>query len=121
MAAVKEKTKTIEISLKQDKGAFSIFKQTGIKKQDLDFSGMSVLRQLLSNEKARILYTIKVKSPTSMYDLAKILDRNFKAVRDDIKFLERLGFIELIEEKTKNRIRHVPKIVVDKIILNLSI
>lgn len=117
----KKTTRTFEIILKQSKGKFSIFKKKGPSKKGLDYSAMLTLRQLLSNEKARILYTIKTKKPTSIYDLAKKLDRNFKAVSDDIKLLEKFGFIQLFQRKTKNRIRHVPKIVVDKIIINLEI
>ena len=82
---------------------------------------MSALRQLLSNEKARIIHTIKTQKPGSIYELAKNLERNFKSVRDDVKILERFGFIELIEEKTKNRIRHKPEIVVDNILINIKL
>jgi predicted transcriptional regulator len=79
------------------------------------------LRQLLSNEKARILDTIKNEKPISIYNLAKKLNRSFKSVNDDIKLLQRFGFIELVEEKTKNRIRYRPVIVVDKITIHLEI
>ena len=115
------KTKTREITITESKGAFSLFKKKGTSKEDYDFSGVLALRQLLSNEKARILDVIKTQKPGSIYDLAKKLDRNFKAVNDDIKLLERFGFIELIEEKTKNRIRHRPEIVVDTVTINLMI
>lgn len=115
------KTKTREITITESKGAFSIFKKQKTSKQDYDFSGVLALRQLLSNEKARILHMIKTQNPKSLYDLAKKLDRGFKSVSDDIKLLERFGFIELIEEKTKNRIRHKPEIVVDTITINLKI
>lgn len=115
------KTKTREITIKESKGTFSLFKTQGISKKDYDFSGILALRQLLSNEKARILHTIKTKNPTSIYDLAKKLGRGFKSVNDDIKLLERFGFIELIEEKTKNRIRHKPVIVADTITINVKI
>jgi predicted transcriptional regulator len=79
------------------------------------------LRQVLSNEKARILHTIKTQNPISIYDLAKKLDRGFKSVSDDIKLLERFGFIELVEEKTKNRIRHKPVIVVDTVTIHMKV
>jgi len=121
MAKEKNKTKIREITIIESKGAFSIFKKSGSSKEKLDFSGVAALKQVLSNEKARILYSIKTQNPTSIYDLAKKLGRNFKAVRDDIKLLERFGFIELIAEKTKNRVRHVPKIVVDTMVINLKI
>jgi predicted transcriptional regulator len=53
--------------------------------------------------------------------LAKKLGRGFKSVSDDVKLLERLGFIELIEEKTKKRIRHKPVIVVDTITIHIKV
>jgi predicted transcriptional regulator len=109
-----------EITLKGGKQAFSIFKK-GSAKEDYDFSGILALRQLLSNEKARILHVIKTQKPKSIYELAKKLNRGFKTVNDDVKLLERFGFIELIEEKTKNRIRHRPAIMVDTISINVRI
>lgn len=113
--------KTREITLRESKGAFSLLKKPGVSKKDYDFSGVSALRQLLSNEKARILDVIKTQKPQSIYELAKKLNRGFKSVSDDIKLLERFGFIELVQEKTKNRIRHRPEIVVDTVIINIKI
>ena len=115
------KTKTREITITESRGAFSFFKKPKISKDEYDFSGILALRQLLSNEKARILDVIKTQKPQSIYELAKKLKRNFKSVNDDIKLLERFGFVELIEEKTKNRIRHRPEVVVDSMIINIHI
>lgn len=115
------KTKVREITIKESGGAFSIFgKQIGSKKE-FDFSGILALRQLLSNEKARILSVIKKEKPKSIYDLAKKLNRGFKAVNDDLKLLERFGFIEFIEEKTKNRKRHKPEIIVDTVTIHVRL
>jgi predicted transcriptional regulator len=115
------KTKIREITITQSKGAFSIFKKSKTSKKDFDFEGISTLRQLLSNEKARILSVIKNQKPDSIYDLAKKLGRDFKSVIDDIRLLERFGFIDLIEEKTKKRRRYKPEIVVDTITIHLKI
>ncbi|MFA7707932.1 MAG: hypothetical protein WCX73_03210 [Candidatus Pacearchaeota archaeon] len=115
------KTKIREITITESNGTFSVFKKIKNSKKDYDFSGILALRQLLSNEKARMLHIIKTQRPKSIYDLAKKLERGFKSVNDDIKLLERFGFIELIEEKTKNRRRYKPEIVVDTIIINLKI
>ena len=116
-----ERTKTREILIKESYGAFDLFRKQGISKEDYDFSGIAALRQLLSNEKARVLDAIKTKNPKSIYELAKILGRNFKSVSKDINLLERFGFIELVEEKTKNRIRHKPEIAVDNLTINIRI
>jgi len=114
------KTKVREITVIQSKGTFSIFKKAGNSKKDYDFEGLSLLRHLLSNEKARLLHTIKTQEPGSLYDLAKKLGRTFKSVNDDVKFLERFGFLELLEEKTKNRIRHKPIIAVDTMTIHVK-
>jgi predicted transcriptional regulator len=115
------RTKTREITIADSKGAFAIFKKSGLSKADYDFDGLLALRRLLSNEKARILHTIKHYEPKSIYELAKKLGRNFKAVNDDIKLLERFGFVEMTEEKTKNRTRHKPEVVVDTITIHVRL
>ena len=115
------KTKTREIFIRESKGDFKLFKQTKIPDEEYNFDGLSTLKRILSKEKAKILDAIKYKNPKSIYNLAKILGRPFKAVFDDIKLLERVGFIELIEEKDKKRIRHKPEIVVDQITIHLKI
>jgi len=110
-----------EITIREQKGAFSLFKKAAQNKEEYDFSGISALRQLLSNEKARLLNVIKTQKPSSLYDLAKKLNRSFKSVHDDIKLLERFGFIEIAEDKIKNRIRHKPLIITDTITIHLKI
>ena len=114
-------TKIREINIKESKGAFSLFRKSGTSKKDYDFTGMQALRQLLSNEKARIIDAIKTQKPGSIYELAKKLNRSFKSVIDDIKLLERFGFIDLIAEKTKNRVRHRPVVVVDSVTINIHV
>ena len=115
------KKKIREVTIENSNGTFSILKKPGTSKEDFDFSSLLALRQLLNNEKARMLHVIKNQKPSSIYELAKILSRNFKAVSDDIKLLERWGFIELIGESTKNRKRYRPVVVVDTITINLNI
>jgi len=115
------KTKIREITLKESKGGFNIFKKGSTSKKDYDFSGILALRQLLSNEKARVLHAIKTQKPKSIYELAKMLNRGFKSVNDDIKLLERFGFVDRIQEKTKNRVRHRPEIIVDTITIHVKV
>lgn len=114
-------SKIREITITESKGAFSILRKGLLSKADYDFEGLSALRRLLSNEKARLLHILKTQKPGSIYILAKKLGRNFKTVNDDLKLLERFGFIELVEEKTKNRIRHKPELIADTITINLKI
>jgi len=110
-----------EITIRESKGAFSLFKKPSKNKEEYDFSGVSALRQLLNSEKARLLSVVKTEKPASLYDLAKKLNRGFKSVYDDIKLLERFGFIELVEEKVNNRTRHKPRLLADTITIHLKI
>ncbi|MFA5953862.1 MAG: hypothetical protein WC812_04680 [Candidatus Pacearchaeota archaeon] len=112
------KSKTREIEIKENKGTFSVFYKQKFSKKDYNFEGISALRQVLNNEKARILDVIKNKKPKSIYELAKLLNRPFKSVFDDVKLLERFGFVDFVQEKTKKRIRHRPELAVDT--LNIS-
>lgn len=115
------KSKVREVVIRESRGAFSIFEDKNVTKGSYNFDGLDSLRQLLSKEKARILDCIKTKKPGSIYELAKILGRPFKAVVDDVNTLKRFGFIELIEEKVNNRVRHKPQIMVDHLIVHLKI
>lgn len=98
-----EKTRIIDIYEKS--GAFtSVLRRFSKKdKHEYNYSDLALLRKLLSNEKARLLHTIKTKKPTSIYQLAKILGRDFKSVRDDIILLKKFGFIDLVHEKSKTK------------------
>lgn len=116
------KTKTREITLVDRGGTFSTFfkKITG-EDSEYDFNSLSALRKFLQKEKIKLIHTIKTRHPKSMYELAKLLSRDFKAVNEDVKLLERFGFIEMIAEKTGKRKRLKPIIVIDTINITVKI
>ncbi len=113
-------TKTRTITVAEKEGTFSsIFhKIKGTTKKE---SGISNLRHLLSNEKARLLHVCKLKQPASIYELAKLLSRDFKAVRQDIKILEQFGFIELISSHKHGRERLRPVVDADQVIITVNL
>ena len=114
--ARKSKTRDITIT---ERGGF--FRKLSGDKKEYDFEGISAFRRLISNEKARLLNVVKVKKPKSLYELAKILKRDFKSVRDDVKLLERFGFLDMIAEKSGKRKRLKPVIVVDSILVRIKV
>jgi predicted transcriptional regulator len=114
------KPKIREVFIRKSKSNF-FFDNKQFEKKDYDFDGLSSLKKLLSKEKARILDAIKYKKPGSMYELAKLLKKPFKATVDDVKLLERFGFIELVEEKVNGRKRMKPVIISDHVIIHLNI
>lgn len=117
-----KKIKSRDITIVDKAGTFNTFfkKLTG-ENEEYDFEGLSALRKVLSNEKAKVLYIIKSKKPESIYSLAKLLGRDFKSVNQDIKLLSRFGFIDLIAEKSGKRPRLRPEVVVSSININIKV
>jgi predicted transcriptional regulator len=114
-----ERIKTKTINIIEKGGSFSaIF---GKRKSSKNQSEISILRQLLSNEKARLLHICKTKKPDSIYALAKLLGRDFKAVRYDIKLLEKFGFIELISSHKDGRERLKPIVDADSVNITINL
>lgn len=92
------------------------------------YSNVLTLRQLLSSEKARMIEVIRHQKPLSIYDLAKKLGRDFKAVRQDLELLRHFHIIGLVKETGKSkkgkeikRQRLRPVLTCDKLQLNLQI
>lgn len=118
-----EKARKIEIKL--GPGTFnSFFRHFGVggkEEKSLNFSDISMLRQLLSNEKARILYTIQHKKPNSIYQLAKLLERDFKSVRKDLEILKNFGFIRFSSELKGKRRMLKPMLNITKLELSIQL
>lgn len=112
MAAKKSKTRYLNIDVNSSGFLSRII---GSRKNAYDSSDVSLLKQLLSKEKARILYVLKNNKPKSIYELAKILGRDFKSVRDDLKLLEKFGFIEFYETKNGKRRSLTPNLIVNQV------
>jgi predicted transcriptional regulator len=116
------KTKTREVTITDEGGAFAaFFKRFTSETHDFDFESLATLRKLLSNERAKLLHILKTKKPSSLYQLAKLLGRDFKAVRDDVLLLERFGFLEIVAEKTGKRNRLRPVLVVDQVQIKIKL
>ncbi|MEM3405825.1 MAG: HTH domain-containing protein [Candidatus Pacearchaeota archaeon] len=96
------------------------FRRISGNKEEYDFSELEDLRKVLNNEKAKILSIIKTKSPSSIYDLAKELKRDFKAVREDVKLLEKFGLIELRSIIKGKRRCLKPEIALDTLQININ-
>jgi predicted transcriptional regulator len=120
MAKKISKTLYVDVNVAEE-GIFSKFLSKRAKESDYDPSDIELLRTIFSNEKTKILYTIKKHKPKSIYELAKILKRDFKSVYKDLKVLERFEFIEFYSEKVGNRESLRPVLALNELNITISI
>lgn len=85
------------------------------------FENLDVMRKAITHERLKILKVIKEKHPASIYELARLLNRNLKNVSDDVHYLAELGLIELEKDKSNGREKTVPIVDYDKILLEIPI
>ena len=113
------KTKTITLDTRQ--GTFGAIFSRLRGDKGTEQSDISHIRSVLSNEKARLLHVLKTKQPNSIYELAKILGRGFKSVRQDIRVLEDFGLIEMIPIHKGKREKLKPLLVLDVLEIKIVI
>ena len=118
MAEKRSRTKTILIY--QSQGAFSAILRR-FRKEDKNIPEINLVKSLLNNEKAKLLHVLKTKQPNSLYELAKILGKDFKTVRQDIKLLEKLGLIEMIPIHKGHRKKLKPLLVLDSLEVKINL
>lgn len=91
------------------------------RKAGVYFENLEVMRKAITTERLRILKIIKEKHPSSIYELAKLLNRNLKNVSDDVHYLAELGLIELEKAKSNGREKTMPIVNYDKILLEIPV
>ena len=64
---------------------------------------------------------LKYFASYNIYELAKLLGRDFKAVRHDIRLLEQFGLIELISSIKQGRERLRPVVDADKLVITVNL
>lgn len=75
---------------------------------EITLNSVEAYSQIFTKSRIEILLYLTSNSPTSIYDLAKSLKRNFKNVHTDINLLSDLGLIKL-EKSNSNRGSLIPK------------
>lgn len=76
------------------------------------------MRKVITEERLRILKVIRKEHPTSIYELAKILERDIKNTFDDVQYLAEVDLIELKKSK-EGREKITPLVNYDKILLEI--
>jgi len=119
MAKKTIKTRTIIVQDKE--GSYNSIFNRFRSEPKREEGSVSVLRSILAPEKARMLHALKTKQPNSIYELAKILGRDFKSVRQDIATLESFGLVEMIPIYKGKREKLKPLLVLDVLEIRLEL
>jgi predicted transcriptional regulator len=61
------------------------------RKTALYFSNIKDLRKVLTEKRLELLKTIKDRKPSSIYELAQMVDRDLKNVLQDVSYLRDIG------------------------------
>jgi predicted transcriptional regulator len=90
------------------------------KEEGIYFDSIDTMRAVLTNNRLLILKTIRERKPGSVYELAKMLNRDLKNVNQDLKMLSEVGLVTL--EKTEaDKKRVVPHVDYAKILLEIPV
>jgi predicted transcriptional regulator len=80
-------------------------------------SNIKDLRKVLTEKRLELLKTIKDRKPSSIYELAQMVDRDLKNVLQDVSYLRDIGMVDVAE--TENR--KVPTVGYDVLSLEVAI
>jgi predicted transcriptional regulator len=123
------KVRYIRISVKSKEDLFNevkgvwkkLEKGESMKRHEgISFENTEAMRKVLSEERLRILKTIKREHPKSIYELAKLLRRDIKNTFDDVQFLAQIGLVEL-QKTSEGREKTTPKVNYDRILLEIPV
>jgi len=123
--------KTLTIQIKSAGDALAGFRKTfkdvaggrrPKKREGVYFTSIEAARTLLTPNRLALLRAVRSRRPGSMYELAKILDRDLKNVQDDLRLLETYGLVRMADatRPTNRRVR-VPRALFDEIELRIAI
>jgi predicted transcriptional regulator len=92
-----------------------------VPREEVGFTSIEAARNFLTRERLTLLRTIRTRHPSSLYELAKMLSRDFKNVQEDIALLERHGLVRISKEPKGKRKVKVPKVLFEQITLKIAI
>ena len=91
--------------------------ETVQKKRAIYFQNLKEMRKVLTEKRLELLKAVKDKKPASVYELARIVNRDIKNVLQDLSYLQELGLVEIVKTKDKK----IPHVEYDKIVLEVAI
>lgn len=91
------------------------------KKGVIYFSSFEEMSKVLTPSRVEILNAIKSENPKSVYELAKILDKDQANVLKDVRVLEDYGFLDVEKIKDGGRVSSKPNCDINNIELIIKV
>lgn len=86
------------------------------------FTSIEAARNLLTPTRLALLRTVRRRHPRSIYELAKLLNRDLKNVQADLRILEEYGLVRMTKGRGVGRRKvKVPEALFDEIALKVAI
>lgn len=90
-------------------------------REEVGFTSIEAARNFITRERLVLMHTIRTCHPGSLYELAKMVSRDFKNVQEDVKILERHGLVRIASEPRGKRKVKVPQVLFEEIALRIAI
>jgi len=124
-------TRTLTIQIKSNSRALEELRQTlkdseagrPVDRRDaVHFTSIEAARTLLTPGRLALLRAVRSKRPGSIYELAKMVNRDLKNVQDDVRLLQTYGLIRMADAMRAGRRRvRVPRALFHQIELKIAI
>lgn len=90
-------------------------------RDEVGFTSIEAARNFLTRERLSLMRTIRNGHPGSLYELAKMVKRDFKNVQEDIRILEKHGLVRIARQQRGKRKVKVPRVPFEEIALKIAI
>jgi predicted transcriptional regulator len=90
-------------------------------REEVGFTSIDAARNFITRERLLLMHTIRTRHPGSLYELAKMVSRDFKNVQEDIRILERHGLVRIARASRGKRKVKVPQVLFEEIALRIAI
>ncbi len=90
-------------------------------RSEVGFTSLEAARNFLTHERLALLRAIRTRHPRSLYELAKMVERDLKNVQEDTKILERHGLVRITKRPRGGRQVKVPQVPFEQIALRIAI
>ncbi|HEX9816379.1 MAG TPA: hypothetical protein VGB18_05320 [Candidatus Thermoplasmatota archaeon] len=85
-----------------------------------NFEDLDTLRQFLTPQRQLLFRVLRRKEFGSVYELAKFMKREYKAIVEDLKVLREMGLLRFETEVVNGRARSKPVLTRKKIVIEFS-